>query len=95
MRRQFTNAADSISANIPEGFGRLSPKNNRRFCLIAGGSLFEKVTWFKKATKRNLINKELGAIFSKRLNDLKVKLWNDIQALKKRLKQNNCLPCFQ
>ena len=38
--RQLTNAADSISANILEGYGRLSPKDNRRFCIIARGSLY-------------------------------------------------------
>lgn len=84
LGRQLTDAADSISANISEGYGRLSPKDNRRFCLIARGSLYETTTWLVKATRRELIGKELAETYFKRLNDLKVKLWNYIQALEKR-----------
>jgi four helix bundle protein len=85
LGRQLTDAADSISVNISEGYGRLSPRDNRRFCLIAGGSLYETSTWLAKATRRNLTSTELTGTYSKRLNDLKVKLWNYIQALEKRI----------
>jgi four helix bundle protein len=44
MGTQLTEAADSISANISEGFGRMSPRDNRRFCMFARGSLFETAT---------------------------------------------------
>ncbi len=85
LGKQLTDAADSIGANISEGYGRLTPKDNRRFCLIARGSLYETSTWLIKATKRDLINKELSETYYKRLNNLKVKLWNYIQALEKRI----------
>lgn len=84
--RQLTNAADSISANISEGFGRLSPKDNRKFCLIARGSLYETTTWLEKAKNRKLITDEFAESILKELNNLKVKLWNYIQALNLRIK---------
>lgn len=85
--KQLTNAADSISANISEGYGRLSPKDNRKFCLIARGSLYETTTWLEKANKRNLIADEQTDIFRKKLQDLKVKLWNYIQVLNRRISE--------
>lgn len=84
--KQLTNAVDSIGANISEGYGRLSPKDNRKFCLIARGSLYEMATWLEKANKRNLISHDIAELFHKKLNDLKVKLWNYIQALNTRIK---------
>lgn len=44
LGRQWTDAADSIGANISEGYGRYSAKDNRRFCMIARGSLYETNT---------------------------------------------------
>ena len=38
---QFTEAADSISANIAEGYGRFSFQENIQFCRISRGSLYE------------------------------------------------------
>jgi four helix bundle protein len=53
--RQFVKAADSIGANIAEGSGRNSRADNRRFAIIARGSLFELKSWVHKAHKRQLI----------------------------------------
>ena len=38
---QFVKAADSIAANISEGYGRFFFKENRQFCYIARGSHYE------------------------------------------------------
>lgn len=32
---QLVRSVDSVSANLAEGFGRLSYKENRQFCVIA------------------------------------------------------------
>ena len=53
--KQWVRSADSIAANIAEGYGRYSFKENLRFCYYARGSLFETRTWLLKATSRNLI----------------------------------------
>ncbi len=53
---QWVRAADSIAANISEGDGRYSYKENKLFCYYARGTLYETRTWLIKARKRNLIN---------------------------------------
>jgi four helix bundle protein len=49
---QLIRAADSISANISEGYGRFHFKEQRQFCYIARGSLYETNTWLIKAVNR-------------------------------------------
>jgi four helix bundle protein len=55
---QLTNAADSIAANISEGFGRYHFKENKNFCYYSRGSAFETKTFIEKAKNRNLIPSE-------------------------------------
>jgi len=55
---QFTNAVDSISANIAEGFGRYTKKDKIRFYRISSGSLFESLDWNQKSYSRKLITEE-------------------------------------
>lgn len=38
---QFVEAADSISANIAEGYGRYFYKDRKQFCYYSRGSLME------------------------------------------------------
>ena len=49
-------AADSIGANIAEGCGRGSATDNRRFIIIARGSLYETRSWLRRAYKRKLLS---------------------------------------
>jgi four helix bundle protein len=58
MGKQLTNAADSISANIAEGYGRHFIKENLHFCFYARGSLLETRSWLRKAGARNLVSEE-------------------------------------
>ena len=56
---QFVKAADSISANISEGFGRYSKKDKIRFYRIGMGSTRESFNWYSKSVVRKLLsNKE-------------------------------------
>ena len=55
---QFIRAADSISANIAEGFGRYNKKDKIRFYRIANGSLFECLDWNEKAKVHQLLSSE-------------------------------------
>ena len=43
--KQFTRSSDSISANIAEGYGRYSFKENIQFCYYSRGSLMESKNW--------------------------------------------------
>jgi four helix bundle protein len=53
--KQFVEAADSIAANIAEGYGRYHFNDSRNFYFFARGSLLETKTWLRKSQKRNLI----------------------------------------
>ncbi|HCY39775.1 MAG TPA: four helix bundle protein [Prolixibacteraceae bacterium] len=52
---QLIDAADSISANIAEGFGRYHKKDKIKFYHYSRGSVLECVDWLSKSKVRNLI----------------------------------------
>lgn len=54
--RQMIRSADSIGANIAEGVGRGTYKENRRFVRIARGSLYETRHWLRRAFRRELLS---------------------------------------
>lgn len=53
---QLVRAADSISANIAEGFGRYHKKDKIKFYQYAKGSALECYDWLLKCKHRKLIN---------------------------------------
>lgn len=55
---QFTDAVDSISANIAEGFGRYTKRDKIRFYRISFGSMYESLDWNEKAKDRKLISED-------------------------------------
>ncbi|MCL4547781.1 MAG: four helix bundle protein [Bacteroidetes bacterium] len=55
---QLIRSTDSIGANIAEGTGRGSSKENKRFARIARGSLFETKHWLRRAVKRKLLSQK-------------------------------------
>lgn len=56
--KQIIRSADSIGANIAEGYGRGSFQDNRRFVRIARGSLYETRHWRRRAYVRKLLSFE-------------------------------------
>jgi four helix bundle protein len=55
---QLVRAADSIGANIAEGYGRGPYADNKRFVRIARGSLCETRHFLRRADKRKLVPKQ-------------------------------------
>jgi len=55
---QFVKAADSVSANIAEGFGRYFKKDKIKFYRYSQGSVKECFDWNQKSKARGLIQKE-------------------------------------
>lgn len=46
--KQIVRSVDSIGANIAEGAGRYTFKENKRFAHIARGSLYETKHWLRE-----------------------------------------------
>ena len=53
---QWADAADSISANIAEGYGRFHFKDRINFYYFARGSILESKDWICKVRHRALID---------------------------------------
>jgi len=81
--KQWVKAADSISANISEGLGRNTYKDQRNFYYFARGSLCESKTWLEKAKRRNLIDMQTYESLQNEFNILGIKLNNFINSVTK------------
>lgn len=79
---QAIRSADSIAANISEGYGRYTPRDRRNFYLFARGSYAEFGTWLTKMKTRHLISPERGTSYDEIVNLLGPKLNNFIKATK-------------
>jgi four helix bundle protein len=82
---QFTEAADSVSANIAEGYGRFFYKDRKQFCYYSRGSLMETKAWSKKAHDRQLMTDEAYNILIEKLKILHFKLNIYIKKLKENI----------
>ncbi|NVO21716.1 MAG: four helix bundle protein [Bacteroidetes bacterium] len=82
--RQWVDAADSIGANISEGYGRYYYKDSKLFLYYSRGSLSETTTWLKKASNRNLITEEEFIQLSAETKDLWIRLNNYINSIGKK-----------
>ncbi len=56
--KQMIRSVDSVGANIAEGIGRGTNKENKRFISIARGSLYETQHWLRRAYYRKLLTTE-------------------------------------
>lgn len=84
--KQFVKAADSISANIAEGFGRYSKKDKVRFYRISLGSLEEIGDWIRKAYRRELIPSEINTKYTDAINDIRSEIFHLIKFTNEKLK---------
>ena len=72
--KQMARSADSIGANIAEGYGRFHYKENKNFCYFSRGSIIETKGWLKKSKNRNLINEEKAVELLNQLEIIHIKL---------------------
>jgi four helix bundle protein len=72
--KQVVRSADSIAANLSEGYGRFHFKENQKFCYYSRGSAEEPQTWIEKAARRNLAERETARILYDRLETFKKRL---------------------
>ncbi|MBX9782095.1 MAG: four helix bundle protein [Chitinophagaceae bacterium] len=86
LGRQWTDAADSISANISEGYGRYFIRENIKFCFYSRGSILENKNWLRKANNRKLISSSQHDELIEELKLIHKKLNGYIKALRNNLK---------
>ena len=72
--KQLNRAADSISANIAEGYGRYHYKENKNFCYFSRGSIIETKGWLKKSRNRKLLSEEQFNVLYEKLQIIHLKL---------------------
>ena len=82
--KQLVRAADSIAANLSEGFGRYHFKENINFSYYSRGSLYETKTWLTKSHNRKLISNEDFEMFIHEIDNIGVKLNNYINSIGKK-----------
>lgn len=80
---QICRSADSISANIAEGFGRYYYKDSKLFYYYARGSVFETKDWLHKLKDRNIINEIKYVMLIDELNSIGKMLNNYIKSIGK------------
>ncbi len=87
LGKQMTDAADSISSNIAEGYGRFFIKENINFCFYSRGSMLETKNWLQKSVRRNLISAAEYETLISQLEIIHKKLNGYIKVLKENLKK--------
>lgn len=81
--KQIIKSADSVAANISEGFGRFFYKEAKQFGYYSRGFLFETKTWLTKAKSRSLITDEEYKTLSNDIKTIGIKLNNYINSIGK------------
>jgi len=82
--KQLVRSADSIGANIAEGYGRYHRNDIIRFLFISRGSLQETKYWLSRILKRGLITESAHGEIINGLNNLAPQL-NAFISAKRRL----------
>ena len=83
---QFVKAADSIAANIAEGFGRYYKKDKIQFYRYSFGSLEECIDWTKKAKYRSLLGEDEANYFIEESENWKREINHLIKFTNEKLK---------
>ena len=87
--KQLVKAADSVGANIAEGTGRGTYVDNRRFVIIARGSLNETKHWLRRAFKRQLLTTKQVNKVKPIIDELSPKLNAYLNSIRRRIQANN------
>ena len=82
--KQWVRAADSIAANLSEGYGRFHYKEAKQFCYYARGSLSETKTWLRKAYNRKLLDQSTYHLFLEDIESISIKLNKYINSIGKQ-----------
>ncbi len=84
---QFITAADSVGANIAEGWGRFHFRDKNKFNYNARASLLETGYWLGLLVERDLVTAERGNLLIYKIQILHIKLNNYIKATNLQIKK--------
>ncbi|MDB5284632.1 MAG: four helix bundle protein [Bacteroidota bacterium] len=87
--KQLVRSADSISANIAEGYGRHFYAESKQFYYYSRGSITETQSWLKKAKVRGLTTESECEKLMTKLETIHIKLNAYISWLKKSNSKTN------
>lgn len=86
--KQIVRSADSISANIAEGYGRFFYKESKQFYFYSRGSIQETKSWLGKCKRRKIIKEEKCQELLQKAEIILVKLNAYIKFVSKSAKHN-------
>jgi len=89
--RQIVRCADSIGANIAEGSGRGTFKDNKHFARIGRGSLNETRHFLRRAFRRKLLTEKQVAQLKPMLDELGPRLNSYIKSIGTRPRSSSSL----
>ena len=89
MGLQLRRSAQSIPANIAEGYGRFHYQEGVRFCYIARGSLEETLSHLTLALELGYLQKEDYSVFADEIKELRRMLSGYIAYLKRTKRGEN------
>jgi len=74
MGYQIIRSADSVAANLAEGYGRYSSRDKANFYRYSRGSFEETKCWLRKSARRELITEERTESYKRIIDELGPKL---------------------
>lgn len=85
--KQLVRSADSVAANLAEGAGRYTFRENRRFIRYARGSLYETKHWLRRAHARGLLDESQARQLKLLIRELAPRLGAYLNYISRRAKQ--------
>jgi four helix bundle protein len=86
--KQIARSADSVSANIAEGYGRFYYKESKQFYFYSRGSLQETKSWIGKCKRRKLVREAQCEELLQKAETILLKLNAFIKFVSKSAKHN-------
>lgn len=86
--KQIVRSADSISANVAEGYGRYYYKESKQFYFYSRGSIQETKSWIGKCKRRKLVKEEKCEELLQKAETILLKLNAFIKFISKSAKHN-------
>ena len=86
--KQIVRSADSVAANIAEGYGRYFYKESKLFLYYSRGSLQETKAWITKCKRRNIIDDTIANILITEAEKILIKLNAYIKFISKSPRHN-------